>query len=546
MATEQPEVTGMEMRSGNIIGGSTENERDQERVGSASNLDKNLGPVGLVLEVTHLSGAGLGEVFSTPVVRNVLKEVCGLNPTNIKVLSETSVAVVFGERYGVLSKMGGNQAAGKLQDMGTWVCSPCKVVVTLVPHLDMMAMIQGENVNNSGRTASRARTQGHVMSETEDSDFDWMDEVPSRRGRRRSGRRQSRGGRARSLTDTETEGGSDTSAYPASSARKRRERAPTLKSFWGDPSKDEVEYGHWRAQVCMLEPSYSLSAMKEALSKSLKGAAFEILVEVPVGSENYLQEVLSCLDTIYGILPDYDLLFSQLSAAQQGESETVAEFAKRLSGVVKKIEFAFPSDKFPEREAQNASLQVLQRDRMYKGLRKSLRDALRPQFHGKMLRSFKEIVLLAREIEADDLTPKERASRGKGSGTAEPENPKARSVLPNPLKKFFGQKKQIYQKMGQLAEIPEEPQKEEKEEGEHDPEEAEFLEVVQSSVAQTLQNMGYSGEFKKPKNDTCYNCGGKGHISRECPSPKNSRDGNKPPVPSKDEKGASAQENKKQ
>ena len=158
------------------------------------------------------------------------------------------------------------------------------------------------------------------------------------------------------------------------------------------------------------------------------------------GFKSYVRDLLAEMDTLFGTLPDYEVLFTQLSTAQQKDKETVRDFASRVAGLESRIRMAFPDELFPERQSQNRSLTQIALDRAYKGLRKPIRDALRPQVRGGQLRSFQSLVLMAREVEADDKPAQKRAETAEAQKVPAPESqskPIPRSVFPNPLKRYF-------------------------------------------------------------------------------------------------------------
>ena len=501
--------------------------------------DERLGPVGLLVRVANKEDKGLGAVFCPAVIENLVKEVCGVNVTRSALLDDRTIALQFGGKFALLPRQKGDEIAGQLHAVDSLVFTPCVITAALKPHaevsgiLDALLSAPRDNANNSAQT----RSWGRALVNESDLGYDEDDEVAL--GRRRQRRRRSHPRRAHPSSESESEYETDRSRR-SFSAPSRSSKTPVLKTFWGNPSKDEVDYGSWRAQVNALAPHHQVGVMKEALSRSLKGDAFGLFTNIDPESRSFVQDLLYEMDAVFGTLPDYEILFTELSTAAQGKEETVSTFARRLSAVAKRIEQTFPNNLYPERKAQNDSLAMIQADRMYKGLRKPLRDALRAQVKSGKKKDYRELVIMAREVEADDLGPQTEKKQEKKEESA-PTNPKPRSVLPSPVKKFFGQKRAVFNH-AQLATVQEEAVAEPEEPaGAEAAEEEALSELIQSSVAQALQRAGFAD---KKKSDECYNCGGLGHMARACPSPKNAKDGGaKPSAPPKENTTQGAQQN---
>ena len=129
--------------------------------------------------------------------------------------------------------------------------------------------------------------------------------------------------------------------------------------------------------------------------------------------------------------------------------------------------------------------------------------------------------MAAREIEADDKPPHSapRSSDPKADKSGEPANPRPRSVLPNPLQKFFKAKRAV-SKSAQVA-----GGNDEEEEGPEEVTEEQMTEslkeYIDSQVKAEVQSRAQQLGKTLDPNIECFNCKGRGHMARECPSPKN-------------------------
>ena len=487
------------------------------------NPDPNgeLEALGLVLQVTRVGGEPLGELFAENTIRAVVRLVVTWEPYRVVRLCPERAAVLFRPNQ-LLSQTTAEVFKARLEEIKQWVFEEVDLSVRFLPRNEVEALAESvkppHRPENPEPLPPPAPNQNHnaqlaLHTDTEPEEEEWEPRMDRRR--RRVQRRPPRPASGLS-TVTESE-----SEFSSASVRRPRHshKAPTLKSFWGVDSKNELSYEHWKNLVLALSQDHSAGAMREAVFKSLKGVAFEATARVSPDSQHFIRDLLREMDTLFGALRDYETQFTALSSARQTDKETVAEFAHRVATLESRIRMTFPTESYPERAAQNLSLPQVALDRVYKGLRKPIRDALRPQFKSGHLQGFQDLVMAAREIEADDK-PTQPASKTEAriEKSGEPTDPRPRSVLPNPLNKFFKAKR-----VTSKAALATEDSGEKEEEAEAEEQFSETLkEYIDSQVKAEIQSRAQqlNGKTQDP-NIECFNCKGKGHMARECPSPKN-------------------------
>ena len=512
--------------------------------------DGELEALGLVLQVTRIGGDSLGDLFAENTIRAMVKVAVTWDPCRIARLCPERAAVLFLPQQ-LLSQATAENFKTRLESMRNWIYEEVDVMARFLPRNEVEALIESMHPPPRPQMPTPAAlpttNQNQNAQLVLDTDTEPEDEEWERRSKPRPRRPRRRPTRPASGLSTVTESESEYTHTPARRAR-HSHKAPTLKSFWGIESKNELSYEHWKNLVLTLAQDHSSGAMREAIFKSLKGVAFEATARVAPDSPNFIKDLLREMDTLFGALRDYETQFTALSSARQSDKETVAEFAHRIATLESRIRMTFPTETYPEREAQNLSLPQVALDRAYKGLRKPIRDALRPQFKSGQLRSFQELVMAAREIESDDkpLHTVSRQGDGKADKDGSPTNPRPKSVLPNPLQKFF-KAKQVISKAAHASDSADEQEKDpevQPEEHPNDPDLEALREYIDSQVKAEIHSRAQQLKTMDP-NIECYNCKGKGHMARECPSPKNgSKDKVREPTLSKEAVTAPAEPTK--
>ena len=488
---------------------------------------------GLVINVIARTSKALSRDLWNPVViREVVSARLGEAPATVGVLNDEEAVLLFAidEVTQGVSRQEVEDMAENLDNLKDWISTPCSITCKPVPHDEALEIHQnrprnknrypgsGNETDHSENRPKRAKPnrnrKGHGTSrerKEKDSDRD------SRRGSKGRGD----GGTSHSESLRTSDSGEETASTMRThstgrtrsrspSPRGTKDRTPYLPRFFGNETKDDVKYPHWRAKVQTLRGRYTEDAIKDSLNRNLRGDAMDIYMRIPQDATDFSSQLLAEMDTIYGMLPDYEPPFTALSRARQRNNESVAVYASRLSNMMTTVINNFPTDKYPERENQNKSLPRVVLDRLYKGLRKPLRDALRAHVKSVNPPTFSELVVLAREIEEDE----------KGDNFS------------HDIRK--GPKTYTTKVSSKMASIPEGEAQSEEEEVENPPSDAPEsdpeidpdanLQVVVAEVAQLMQKLGYKAPTTKARlpmdQVICYNCEGKGHMSTSCPSAK--------------------------
>ena len=133
--------------------------------------------------------------------------------------------------------------------------------------------------------------------------------------------------------------------------------------------KGEASFEQWAYELQTLRKTYSESALREGIQRSLKGAATDTVHNMGSGASLYT--IIKKFSIIYGNVKSYDLLMRDFYRADQGEVETVTSFATRIEGLLSQIRDMFP-DQIPLQKEQK-----LLKDRLFHGSCKSIWDSVK-------------------------------------------------------------------------------------------------------------------------------------------------------------------------
>lgn len=555
--------TGMVLRSGHETGAEDgeqpgNNGAEGSPLTDAGNEDP---PLSMLLKVESVSGDALTGLLTEATVSAVIRGECGVAPRKVVVLSDRECAVLFGEAIGdELRPVQADVCKGALERMDAWVHQAARVSVTLVETKQLEQLAQKQlsvQLGFPGGAASRAaqpRPKAGVPTPTapptsllnanqnavtrqmarrrfvEESDDDGMTDAgmlnfgapqlaayrPSAAStsRPRGRRRHARSTGSETSDDGMTEGGE----YWGSDRK-----IPTIKQFYGKKGQDEAPYAYWKASVKMLACQHTDSALKTALSRSLKGPAFAIWARIDLAREDWLLQLFKNLDVFYKDVPDYPSLRLDMLAQKQKHSESVADFAARVADLGTRLLFTFPPDKFPERAAELQGVEDMQKDAVWLGLKEYLRVALRPEYKTGRLDSFAALVTRAREVEVEEgkLRPEPDQAQGTDKTKGEPTKPQPKSILPNPVSRFYRRNPPVQSRLAQIEEVPSlEPDPTAESECEGTPE-ADAVTDIEDLVMHSMQVALETAQ----KNNGCFRCGEDDHFIRDCPlrKPKNSQ-----------------------
>ena len=141
-----------------------------------------------------------------------------------------------------------------------------------------------------------------------------------------------------------------------------RTNIPKLLIFSGERVKGEASFEQWSYELQSLQKTYSESAFREGIQRSLRGVAAHTVCNI--GPEATLDSIIKKFSIIYGNVKSYDILMGDFYHANQGEEETVTSFATCIEGLL-----SYVRDKYPQQIPQAKEQQLL-KDRLFHGCQK--------------------------------------------------------------------------------------------------------------------------------------------------------------------------------
>ena len=133
--------------------------------------------------------------------------------------------------------------------------------------------------------------------------------------------------------------------------------------------KGEASFEQWSYELQSLRKTYSESALREGIQRSLRGAAADTVCNM--GPEATLDSIIKKFTIIYGNVKSYDILMGDFYRASQGEEESVTSFATCIEGLLSNVR-----DKYPQQIPQAKEQQLL-KDRLFYGCQKGIRDSVK-------------------------------------------------------------------------------------------------------------------------------------------------------------------------
>ena len=104
--------------------------------------------------------------------------------------------------------------------------------------------------------------------------------------------------------------------------------------------KGEASFEQWSYELQTLKKTYSESALREGIQRSLNGAAADTVCNMGPGAS--LDNIIKKFSIIYGNVKSIDLLMRDFYRADQGKDETVTSFATQIEGLLSQIRDKFP------------------------------------------------------------------------------------------------------------------------------------------------------------------------------------------------------------
>ena len=147
---------------------------------------------------------------------------------------------------------------------------------------------------------------------------------------------------------------------------------PKLSVFSGERLKGEASFEQWSYELQSLRRTYSESALREGIQRSLKGAAVDTVCNM--GPEATLDTIIKKFSIIYGNVKSYDILMGDFYHANQGEDKTVTSFATCIEELL-----SYVRDKYPQQIPQAKEQQLL-KDRLFHVCQKGIRDSVKYRY----------------------------------------------------------------------------------------------------------------------------------------------------------------------
>ena len=124
---------------------------------------------------------------------------------------------------------------------------------------------------------------------------------------------------------------------------------PKLSVFSGNMMKGEASFEQWSYELQMLRKTYSESALREGIQRSLKRAAVDTVHNM--GPDTALDTIIKKFSIIYGNVKSYDILMGDFYRADQGEDKQLPPLLQELrasylmSGTNSLIKFLSPGSR---------------------------------------------------------------------------------------------------------------------------------------------------------------------------------------------------------
>ena len=148
-----------------------------------------------------------------------------------------------------------------------------------------------------------------------------------------------------------------------------RTNIPKLSVFSEEMVKGETSFEQWSYELQTLQKTYSESALREGIQRSLKGAAADTVCNMGPGT--FLDTVIQKFSIIYGNVKSHDLLMRDFYRADHGGEESVTSFATQAEELLSKVRDKFPYQ-IPLEKVQN-----LLKERPFHGSCKSIWDSVK-------------------------------------------------------------------------------------------------------------------------------------------------------------------------
>ena len=157
--------------------------------------------------------------------------------------------------------------------------------------------------------------------------------------------------------------------------------------------KGEASFEQWSYELQSLRRTYSESALREGIQRSLRGAEADTVHNM--GPEATLDSIIKKFSIIYGNVKSYHILMGDFYHANRGEEETVTSFATCIEGLL-----PYVRDKYPQQIPQAKEQQLL-KDRLFHGCQKGIRDSVKYR-HADTTVDYMTFLEECRKVEDED------------------------------------------------------------------------------------------------------------------------------------------------
>ena len=172
-----------------------------------------------------------------------------------------------------------------------------------------------------------------------------------------------------------------------------RSQTPKSSPFSGNDLKRDVPFAHWKYEVETLSMVYTESAIKEAITKSLRGSVAEALRSLgPLASA---ADILISMKGKYGVAAFYNSLMRDFLLLSRKKMRKFPSLLPR-----QKSSCLLSNRGSPQRFVGNVKSNAL-RDRLFFGLKKEIRHSISFKYNDTKI-SYSELLRFARETEVED------------------------------------------------------------------------------------------------------------------------------------------------
>ena len=148
---------------------------------------------------------------------------------------------------------------------------------------------------------------------------------------------------------------------------------PKVGFFSGalEVGKGEVSYPQWRHEVvCLINENHPINTIMQAIRRSLKGTAAEVLLNL--GVQVQPDEVVERFDIIFGNVLTNEAILEEFYTCRQKERETAVEWGCRVESLLKQAK---------DQRAVRGDTEDMARTKFWSGLKdERVRIALRHRF----------------------------------------------------------------------------------------------------------------------------------------------------------------------